>query len=282
MVFQHYALFPHMKVRDNIAFPLKMRRAGREEIAAKVREVLALVAMPEFADRYPGELSGGQQQRVALARAIVFGPRLLLLDEPFGALDRKLRETMQLEVRRLQRRLNLTTLFITHDQEEALIMSDRIAVIRDGEVKQVGSPEEIYSRPCDTFIADFVGESNLISGRIVRIEQDRATIAGPCGRPITACVEAGFSAGEEVSVLLRPELPRLAEAPSSLANEWHGRIVESVYLGNSVKYRIATADGVDLLVRWPAASASSRLTIGCEISVGWSASDGHVVRRTRG
>jgi ABC-type Fe3+/spermidine/putrescine transport system ATPase subunit len=279
MVFQHYALFPHMKVHDNVAFPLKMRRVASTEIAERVRQVLELVAMREFADRYPSQLSGGQQQRVALARAIVFNPKLLLLDEPFGALDRKLRETMQLEVRRLQQRLRLTTLFITHDQEEALIMSDRVAVMRDGEVKQVGSPEDIYARPRDPFVADFVGESNLIIGRIERIEQDRARIVGPRGREITACIGPDFSEGEEISILLRPETPQLVDSQLRHDNELSGRIAEAIYLGNSIKYRIETLDGFDLLVRLPVSSRSRALATGSAITVGWCASDGHVLRR---
>src|SRR5205823_448988 len=162
MVFQNYALFPHMDVRANIAFPLQVRRLPRAEIDQRVRRALELVDLEGYDTRLPRQLSGGQQQRVALARAIVFGPRLLLLDEPFGALDRKLREAMQLEVRRLQRRLGLTTVFITHDQEEALVLSDRIAVMNRGRLQQVALPRELYERPANAFVADFVGESNLL------------------------------------------------------------------------------------------------------------------------
>ncbi|MBV8393703.1 MAG: ABC transporter ATP-binding protein, partial [Alphaproteobacteria bacterium] len=164
MVFQHYALFPHLSVRRNVAFPLEMRNVARAEIDRRVSEALALVELAGYDERLPRQLSGGQQQRVALARAIVFNPRLLLLDEPFGALDRKLRETMQLEVRRLQRRLGLTTIFITHDQEEALVLSDRVAVMNHGRLEQVATTTEIYERPASDFVADFVGESNLFHG----------------------------------------------------------------------------------------------------------------------
>ncbi len=164
MVFQNYALFPHLSVKANVAFPLEMRNVGRAEIDRRVAEALAMVELAGYEARLPKQLSGGQQQRVALARAIVFNPRLLLLDEPFGALDRKLRETMQLEVRRLQRRLGLTTIFITHDQEEALVLSDRIAVMNKGAIQQIATTTEIYERPANDFVADFVGESNILHG----------------------------------------------------------------------------------------------------------------------
>jgi ABC-type Fe3+/spermidine/putrescine transport system ATPase subunit len=177
MVFQNYALFPHMDARRNIAFPLEVRRLPRAEIDRRVAATLALVDLAGYEGRLPRQLSGGQQQRVALARAIVFDPQLLLLDEPFGALDRKLREAMQLEVRRLQRRLGLTTVFITHDQEEALILSDRIAVMNHGRIQQAGAPRELYERPANAFVADFVGESNLLFGRIAAVRDGRAEIA---------------------------------------------------------------------------------------------------------
>jgi spermidine/putrescine ABC transporter ATP-binding subunit len=278
MVFQHYALFPHMQVADNIAFPLKMRRVPGREIAKRVHEVLKLVAMAEFSDRYPGQLSGGQQQRVALARAIVFNPKLLLLDEPFGALDRKLREFMQLEVRRLQQRLQLTTLFITHDQEEALVMSDRIAIMRDGAVSQCGSPQDIYARPHDPFVADFVGESNLIAGRIAHIVEARAFIVAAGGRQFTASIGRNFSRGDAVALLLRPETPRPVAAPARPDNEVSGHIAERIYLGNALKLRIATADGLELLVRWPMSSSQHALTMGAPITVGWDAGEAHVLR----
>ena len=166
MVFQNYALFPHLTVQGNVAFPLEMRNVARAEIERRVAEALALVELRATSERLPRQLSGGQQQRVALARAIVFNPRLLLLDEPFGALDRKLRETMQLEVRRLQRRLGLTTIFITHDQEEALVLSDRIAVMNKGAIQQIATTTEIYERPANDFVADFVGESNIFHGTV--------------------------------------------------------------------------------------------------------------------
>ena len=208
MVFQNYALFPHLTVERNVAFPLEMRNVAKAQIRERVAAVLQLVGLGELAARLPRELSGGQQQRVALARSVVFDPGLLLLDEPFGALDRKLREQMQLEVKRLQRRLGLTALFVTHDQEEALVLSDRIAVMSAGRIEQLGTPEEIYAHPVNWFVADFVGESNLFRGRLG---------ADGAGKPL-ALMDGGariavppspFAPGSEVGVLVRPERPRL-------------------------------------------------------------------------
>src|SRR5438128_468006 len=203
MVFQNYALFPHMSVARNVAYPLAMRRMAKAEIAARVAAALEMVELAGMAERLPKQLSGGQQQRVALARATVFQPRLLLLDEPFGALDRRLRDQMQLEVRRLQRRLGLTTLFITHDQEEALILSDRIAVMNHGRLQQIALPRALYERPANAFVADFVGESNLLLGRIAAARDGLLEIALDDGQRLIA--KGNMPAGTRVGVLIRPE-----------------------------------------------------------------------------
>ncbi len=240
MVFQNYALFPHLTVRANVAFPLEMRNVARAEIETRVTEALKLVELSGYDKRLPKQLSGGQQQRVALARAIVFNPRLLLLDEPFGALDRKLRETMQLEVRRLQRRLGLTTIFITHDQEEALVLSDRIAVMNQGRIQQVATTTEIYERPANQFVADFVGESNIFHGTVtepgvISLEGGRRLLARHSGKM-----------GQRMGVLMRPE--RFGRG----TNVFSGEVKEAVYLGVSFKLRIACDDGLELIVRQPA------------------------------
>jgi spermidine/putrescine ABC transporter ATP-binding subunit len=240
MVFQNYALFPHLTVRANVAFPLEMRNVAKVEIEQRVTEALELVELGGYDKRLPKQLSGGQQQRVALARAIVFKPRLLLLDEPFGALDRKLRETMQLEVRRLQRRLGLTTIFITHDQEEALVLSDRIAVMNKGRIQQVASTTEIYERPANAFVADFVGESNIFYGTVT----EPGVISLEGGRRLLAKHSA--KTGERLSVLIRPE--RFGRG----SNVFAGEIKEAVYLGVSFKLRIACDDGLEVIVRQPA------------------------------
>jgi len=257
MVFQNYALFPHLTVKANVAFPLEMRNVLRAEIDRRVAEALAMVELEGYGARLPKQLSGGQQQRVALARAIVFNPRLLLLDEPFGALDRKLRETMQLEVRRLQRRLGLTTIFITHDQEEALVLSDRVAVMNKGTIQQIATTTEIYERPANDFVADFVGESNIFHGTV--------------SAPGVVALEGGGSvkvasdrpAGTKVGVLMRPE----RFAPGGV-NLFTGAVIESVYLGTSFKLRLACEGGLELLVRQPARgplpAAGATVTVGID------------------
>ena len=257
MVFQNYALFPHLSVAANVAFPLEMRNVAKPEIERRVAEALAMVELKGYEARLPRQLSGGQQQRVALARAIVFNPRLLLLDEPFGALDRKLRETMQLEVRRLQRRLGLTTIFITHDQEEALVLSDRIAVMNRGTIQQIATTTEIYERPANDFVADFVGESNIFHGTMGAA----GTVTLEGGR--TLQVRGDKSAGSKVGVLMRPE--RFA---STGANAFTGEVIESVYLGTSFKLRLACEGGLELLVRQPARgalpAAGTKVAVGIE------------------
>jgi len=267
MVFQNYALFPHMTVAQNIAFPLEMRKVPRAERDRRVADALALVDLPAHGGRLPRELSGGQQQRVALARAVVFGPSLLLLDEPFGALDRKLREQMQLEVRRLQRRLELTAVFVTHDQEEALILSDRIAVMEAGRLSQLGSPQEIYGRPANRFVADFIGESNLFRARVVA--DGHAELESGLRIPLP---DGAPGPGSDIGLLLRPERPKRAADGNAL---FDGRIVEIVYLGETVKYRIEDAGGVQLIVRWPYAGREPPLAHGDALRVGWDRDDLH-------
>jgi putative spermidine/putrescine transport system ATP-binding protein len=281
MVFQNYALFPHMTVAGNVAFPLKMRRIPRDTIARRVRSALELVALDGYERRYPSQLSGGQQQRVALARAIVFEPKLLLLDEPFGALDRKLRETMQLELKRLQSRLGLTTIFITHDQEEALFISDRIAVMRDGCILQIGAPRDLYESPGNAFIADFVGESSQWWGRIVALEQGKARVLVGSDFTVVARADDRCMIADEVLLILRPELPQPTDLNGPLENRYQGIVREVLYLGGSVKYRVALAPGVELLLRWPGRRESAVSAVGDRIDVGWSASDMHLLRGRR-
>ena len=263
MVFQNYALFPHLTVRQNVAFPLEMRNVARAEIDKRVGETLALVELAGYDGRLPRQLSGGQQQRVALARAIVFNPRLLLLDEPFGALDRKLRETMQLEVRRLQRRLALTTIFITHDQEEALVLSDRIAVMNKGAIQQIATTTEIYERPASGFVADFVGESNIFNGTAGN--DGTVTLGG--GRRLR--VARAVTAGKSVGVLIRPE-----RFSSTATNAFEGEVVEAVYLGSSFKLRLKTADDFAVIVRLPARGKLP--AVGERVSVGIEPDEIHV------
>jgi len=257
MVFQHYALFPHLNVRKNVAFPLEMRNTGKSETDRRVTDALELVELAGYDERLPRQLSGGQQQRVALARAIVFSPRLLLLDEPFGALDRKLRETLQLEVRRLQQRLGLTTIFITHDQEEALVLSDRIAVMSKGAIQQIATRAEIYERPVNDFVADFVGESNIFHG--VLSAQNTVTLDN--GRVLQAKRDA--APGKRLGVLMRPE-----RFLATGDNVFAGDVLEAIYLGASFKLRLRCEHGIELLVRQPARGklpmVGERLTVGID------------------
>jgi spermidine/putrescine ABC transporter ATP-binding subunit len=269
MVFQNYALFPHLTVAQNVAFPLQMRRVPRAEIAARVRDVLKLVDLPAYGERLPKALSGGQQQRVALARAIVYNPGLLLLDEPFGALDRKLREQMQLEVRRLQRRLGLTTIFVTHDQEEALVLSDRIVVMNEGRIVQIDTPTALYRSPNSRFVADFLGESNLFRGAC----RGDGGIVLEGGTVLQADPAEQGTPGAVVEALLRPERPRQLAPGERADNTFRAEVVEFIYVGNASKYRLRLAGGVELIVRWPPEPGHEVLVPGATLDVGWSRGD---------
>ncbi|MBI3710469.1 MAG: ABC transporter ATP-binding protein [Proteobacteria bacterium] len=272
MVFQNYALFPHMTVAQNIAFPLEMRKVAKADAAKRVEDVLRLVDLAGLGGRLPRQLSGGQQQRAALARAIVFGPRLLLLDEPFGALDRKLREQMQLEVRRLQQHLGLTALFVTHDQEEALILSDRIAVMDQGRIIQLGTPQEIYRRPVNRFVAGFIGESNLFRARVAG--QGYAALDGGARFRLPADAPPE---GTEIGLLLRPERPKPLANGAAADNSFAGSILDVVYLGETVKYRIRLDPGIEIVVRWPFHGSAGSLRKDDRVTLGWSGEDLHLV-----
>lgn len=245
MTFQNYALFPHMTVADNIAFPLKMKKLSRELISTRVKDVLELVQMSEYDFRYPKQLSGGQQQRVSLARSIVSNPSLLLMDEPLGALDKKLRKQMQLEIKRLHQKLGMTVVYITHDQEEALTMSDRIAIMHQGQIEQIGKPDEIYKNPANLFVSDFIGESNVITGCVETMDNDYAEMS--LNNRIVFPVKKWMDKGGEVNLVLRPErLTISTEPPENLRNILPGKIVENMYVGNISRY-IVSLDGTDMI-----------------------------------
>ncbi len=278
MVFQNYALFPHMTVSDNIAFPLKMRKTPSREIRSRVGEVLELVKLPGFEKRYPSQLSGGQQQRVALARAIVFRPTILLMDEPLGALDKKLRDHMRLEIKHLQESLNITVVYVTHDQEEALTMSDRIAIMNEGRIIQLDTPMELYEFPQKLFVADFIGESNFLYGKVIQVDGERATVETQEGLSILSQMRAGLAAGQEVSVAVRPEkiqlLPVGAEVPGEIVNRFPGRIEEMVYIGDSSVYRVSLAPNVAIDVKVQSGPLSVRHKPGGDVIVCWRARHG--------
>ena len=249
MVFQNYALFPHMTVRRNVAFPLEMRGTPTGEIARLVDEALALVKLPDHGERLPKQLSGGQQQRVALARAMVYRPALLLMDEPLGALDRKLREQLQLEIKRVHRERSISVLYVTHDQEEALTMSDRIAVFNKGRIEQIGTPEELYDRPATRFVASFIGDTNLVEGRVLGVAGGICEIETAAGR-IAASARTPIEAGAAVFVAVRPERVVLSTAQTAGAG-LEGVIIEQVFLGTSRKYVVRLTDGTELVVLRP-------------------------------
>jgi len=242
MVFQDYALFPHMTVADNVAFGLKMRKVAKDEISARVAEALALVKLDGFGSRRSNQLSGGQRQRVALARALVIRPTMLLLDEPLSNLDLKLREEMRTEISALQRRLGIATVFVTHDQGEALTMSDRIAVMRDGKIEQIGAPAEIYERPATRFVAGFIGSINMVPAKVDAVEGGMVRLATPAG-PARARID-GVSAGTGVTLTVRPERLKIAAgaAPAD-AVAWQARVERVVYTGARLEVQLTLADG---------------------------------------
>jgi len=245
VVFQNYALFPHLTVRQNVAFPLEMQRVPRKEITRRVKDILGLVGLPDHEDRLPKQLSGGQQQRVALARAMVFEPPILLMDEPLGALDKKLRENMQLEIMRLHKELSMSIIYVTHDQEEALAMSDRIAVFREGRLEQIGSPSDIYERPSNRFVADFIGEANFFEGKVKDKDDDYCIVETPIGS-FRSRYGTPLSVGDLATVLIRPELVGIRKKKNGSgdsANTIPGKVSEIVYLGRMRKYVIGLSNG---------------------------------------
>ena len=276
MVFQNYALFPHMTVFDNVAFPLRMRKRPKAEIKAAVEEVLAMMHLQPMADRYPKQLSGGQQQRVALARAIVFSPPLLLMDEPLGALDRKLRQEVQYELKRIQRKLGLTVVYVTHDQDEALFLSDRIAIMNGGKIAQIGTPPALYQDPDSRFVAEFLGESNFISAELVEIIAGRATVKLPDGAIIHGRpIGVGASAGAAVDVLIRPEKLDVFDTPQTTAagmNAITGTLEMVNFLGSELEYEIATSGGT-LTARSYLRHASVNRPAGSAVHLGFAEGD---------
>ncbi|WP_336099380.1 ABC transporter ATP-binding protein [Roseovarius sp. CH_XMU1461] len=275
MVFQHYALFPHMTVAQNVAFPLEMRGVAKADRRTKVNEALEMVGLAGFGARLPKELSGGQQQRVALARAMVFKPKLLLMDEPLGALDKKLREHMQIEIMHLHKNLGATVLYVTHDQEEALVMSDRIAVFNNGRIEQIGTPRELYEAPQTKFVADFIGETNFLSGKIEKSDGATALVRG-----LRGAIGEGLSDGAAAVLAIRPERLRVrpADAQTSYDNALQGTVKELIYLGQSRKAIVALNDGTEVTVLEQAAQAeATQLKIGSEADIVFRTQDARIL-----
>jgi len=278
MVFQNYALFPHLTVAENIGFPLRQRNIDRTTRARQIAESLELVRLPGYDSRYPRQLSGGQQQRVALARAIVFRPRLLLMDEPLGALDKQLRESLQLEMRRLHAELGITFIYVTHDQEEALTMSDRIAVMNEGRVAQIGTPEDLYNRPCDRFVAAFIGESNFLTC-VTRGLEDGAIVADRNGTILRALAARMPPVGDEVTLSVRPERVRFAGEGQGAerANRMWATVTETVFAGERRRYLCRCDCGASIVVKEPSSATSRGRAEGERVELAWSVADTVVV-----
>jgi spermidine/putrescine transport system ATP-binding protein len=282
MVFQQYALFPHLDVADNIGFGLRRRKVERSQIALRVGEALELVKLQGYERRRPSELSGGQQQRVALARALVNRPTVLLLDEPLGALDLKLRRQLQLELKRIQAEVGITFVYVTHDQEEALTMSDRIAVMHQGRVEQLGTPEELYERPATRFVADFIGTTNLLTGAVESIDAGAALVRLAGG---DTCRIAGrdLQTGHTVELSVRPEsiVMRRANGTAPAGPErLHAQVEQVAYLGGSVQYQVRTHGGLSITVVAP--KTGDRHPVGTDVDIAWAPDEALVLAPAAG
>jgi ABC-type Fe3+/spermidine/putrescine transport system ATPase subunit len=267
-----------MTVSNNVAFPLKMRKLSKKEITQRVGRVLEIVKLPGFENRLPRQLSGGQQQRVALARALIYDPPLLLMDEPLGALDKKLREHMQIEIRNLQRELIITSLYVTHDQQEALTMSDRIAVFDQGKIQQVGTPDELYEKPSNPFVADFIGESNFIAGHIIGLEDDSAIMTSedreieiPCPRT------SGLVMEQKVQLVIRPEKIRFVEPSFNPLVRVDGVVEELIYSGEVRRYTIRISHEQTIDLKQQIMHGVKAFKKGDRVSVGWSLEDSKIL-----
>ncbi|HWK43770.1 MAG TPA: ABC transporter ATP-binding protein [Stellaceae bacterium] len=268
MVFQNYALFPHMTVEGNLAFPLEVRGVPKAEIAAKVARALDMVQLDGYQKRRPAQLSGGQQQRVALARAFVFEPKLMLMDEPLGALDKQLREHMQLEIKHLHRRLGLTAVYVTHDQSEAMTMSDRIAVFNQGRIQQVGDAVELYERPINAFVAQFIGENNRLRGTVTGTDGQRCRVALADGISVDALAVNIGAVGGPTTLSIRPERVAIDPGPD-VANRFPAQVEELIYLGDHTRVRLAACGTDEFIVKVPAGHVHAGLAPGAEVTIGW-------------
>jgi putative spermidine/putrescine transport system ATP-binding protein len=269
MVFQNYALFPHMTVAENLAFPLSVRKMNKTDVQERVKRALAMVQLDKFANRYPGQMSGGQQQRVALARALVFEPQLVLMDEPLGALDKQLREHMQMEIKHLHQRLGVTVVYVTHDQGEALTMSDRVAVFHQGEIQQIDSPHSLYEHPKNTFVANFIGENNRLTGKLVRQDGERCVVALERGEQVTALAVNVGEVGAPVTLSIRPERIYLNGHSENCDNRFSGRVQEFIYLGDHVRVRMEVCGKPNFFVKQPIAELDPKLAVGDVVPLGW-------------
>jgi putative spermidine/putrescine transport system ATP-binding protein len=274
MVFQNYALFPHMTVGENLSFPLEVRGMSKANRETRVARALDMVQMGKFINRRPAQLSGGQQQRIALARALVFDPELVLMDEPLGALDKQLREHMQFEIKHLHERLGITCVYVTHDQGEALTMSDRVAVFNDGRIQQLAAPADLYERPENSFVAQFIGENNKLPGVIEEISGDKALVRLSTGEVIDATPVNVTSKGQQVLVSIRPE--RVEFKPEMMPPGAHmigAEVCEVVYMGDILRARLKVAGSADFVMKMRNTIGQTRLEPGQQIKIGWHPAD---------
>ena len=274
MVFQNYALFPHMTVAENLAFPLEVRKLGKSEREAKVKRALEMVQMGEFGGRRPAQLSGGQQQRIALARALVFEPELVLMDEPLGALDKQLREHMQFEITRLAHELGITTVYVTHDQTEALTMSDNVAVFDDGRIQQLAPPAELYEKPENSFVAQFIGENNTLEGVVTELAGDTCVVRLDDGEELDATPVNVSKVGERTKVSIRPE--RVEFNKDRLHADAHllkAEVLEFIYMGDVFRTRLRVAGNDEFVIKSRNAPDQVRLEPGSQIEIGWLPQD---------
>ena len=272
MVFQNYALFPHMTVYENLAFPLRVRKIPKDEADKKIDKALSMVSLGGYEARMPGQLSGGQQQRVAVARALVFDPAVVLMDEPLGALDKNLRESMQYEIKHIHESIGVTVVYVTHDQGEALTMSNRIAVFNDGKVQQLSSPDELYEAPVNSFVAKFIGENNTFGGEVLDISKEKCKIKLDNGGEIFANPISVKSKGDKTTVSLRPERA-LINPDGKMDNNHKGKIEEVIYHGDHTRVRLNLLGNNEFILKVPNSSANLDIKLGNEINIGWNSAD---------
>ena len=273
MVFQNYALFPHMTVGENLAFPLNVRNMPKAEVEEKVRSVLDMVQMLAFVDRKPAQLSGGQQQRIALARALVFSPELVLMDEPLGALDKQLREHMQYEIKHIHENLGVTVVYVTHDQSEALTMSNRIAVFDDGVIQQLADPVTLYEKPENSFVAQFIGENNQMVGTVKSVSKGIATIKLDSGAEVKALAVNIGGVGSRTTLSVRPERCVVLTKKSATVSRLDAKIEELIYLGDHIRCRMNVAGDDQFIMKVPNTSGQLGLEIGAALQIGWQNKD---------
>jgi len=272
MVFQNYALFPHMTVYENLAFPLRVRKIPKDEADKKIDKALSMVSLQGFESRMPMQLSGGQQQRVAVARALVFDPQVVLMDEPLGALDKNLREQMQYEIKHIHESIGVTVVYVTHDQSEALTMSNRIAVFNDGKVQQLSRPDQLYEEPVNSFVAEFIGENNTFAGEVTEISKEKCKVKLNSGAEIFANPITVKSKGEKTTVSLRPERA-LINPSSKMENNHKGKIEEVIYHGDHTRVRIDLLGNNQFILKIPNSSSNMDIKLGNIINVGWNSKD---------